>query len=308
MTTAPASEHWTAWSCAVDVTVGDGAALGGAAELVRSLMRDVDRAVSRFREDSDLQRVNRTPGRLVPVRPLTAHLVDVALEAAATTGGAVHPALGTVLHRLGYDRDIEAVRAQPACDDDPPSAVDVPPWTAVRLDTELRLVAAPAGGALDLGATAKAWTADEAAYRISERFGCAALVGIGGDVASAGPPASGWRIDVAERRGEPAVRVDLSSGGLATSSVRGRAWRTMGGASRHHLVDPRSGQPARSRWRTATVWAPTAVEANIASTWLLVDPAGATRWVEGREFPARLIDHAGAVHRLGAWPAERAAS
>ncbi len=304
MRTAPTSQKWTAWSCAVDVTVTDPAALTAAAALVRTLMDEVDGAVSRFRTDSDLQRVNRGGGRLVPVRSLTAELVAVALDAAATTGGVVHPALGTVLEKLGYDRDIEQVRTSRCSDDDLPCAGDIPPWSGIRLDADLRLVSVPAGAALDLGATAKAWTVDEAAHRIHQRFGCAALVGIGGDVASAGTPAQSWRIDVAERRGGPAVRVDLAFGGLATSSTQGRTWQSQRREHRHHLVDPRTGRPAEARWRTATVWAPSALEANIASTWLLVEPDAAAAWIEASGFAARMIDHDGVAARRGAWPME----
>jgi thiamine biosynthesis lipoprotein len=62
-------------------------------------------ACSRFREDSDLSRVNAAGGAWTPVSALLLQAVDVAIRAAEVTDGLVDPLLGSVMIRLGYDRD-----------------------------------------------------------------------------------------------------------------------------------------------------------------------------------------------------------
>lgn len=305
----PASSRWTDWSCAVTVTVADRAYLDGAAATVRSVMAEVDLAVSRFRADSHLERVNRGAGRLVPVSPLAFHLVGVALDAARATDGAVDPTVGGDLIRLGYDRDITAVRRRPIGEVEAGPHLGVSPvserpsWRGVVLDRQWRRVGVPDGVRLDLGATAKAWTADEAARRIHRRFGAAVLVGIGGDLAAAGTADRDWRVDVAETEGSPATRVGLHTGGMATSSSRARRWASAVGEERHHVIDPRTGLPATSVWRTATVWAPTALAANVLSTWALVDPLAAVPHLLERRLSARFVHESGKVATFGHWPA-----
>jgi thiamine biosynthesis lipoprotein len=297
------STTWRDWSCLVRVTLGCGADsdLDAAARTVRDLMDDVALAVSRFRGDSDLTRVNARAGALIPVSALTVQLVEVALDAARRTDGIVDPTVGAHLLGAGYTDDIDTVRARPR------RGVAVPgmaaSWAAVAGHRDLRLVGVPVGLRLDLGATAKAWTADEAASRVHARLGLPALVEIGGDLSVAGPVSQPWRIDVAEVAGDPAYRVDLSHGGLATSSVLARAWTSDRGAE-HHVIDPRTSRPARGTVRTATVWAPTAVEANTWSTAAIVWGDSAEARLREAGVDARLVGSDAHTVVLGAWPAD----
>ncbi|RZI82363.1 MAG: FAD:protein FMN transferase [Microbacterium sp.] len=300
-----ATRRWDDWSCTVSVTVERGS-LDRAERLVRDLMGDVSRAASRFREDAELVRVAHHAGRLVPVSQLAVDLVETALQAARQTAGAVDPTLGARLAALGYDADIDTVRRAPRGTDvtGPPSAS----WRDVRVHRLLRLVGVPAGVELDLGAVAKAWTADEAARRVHALGSGAALVEIGGDVAVAGRPARPWQVDVAETRGGPGTRIALGSGGLATSSTAARRWRSSSGAEVHHLVDPRTGRPADGPWRTATVWAPTAVLANTLSTAAVVRGPDALGLLERSDVAARIVTVDGSVEHVGAWPSEQEAA
>ncbi len=171
----------------------------------------------------------------------------------------------------------------------------------------------PAGTALDLGATAKAWAADLVATGVEEELGEPALVSLGGDLAIASPDGTPWRVAVAEHPGDLRERsacvVTLTEGGLATSSTRVRRW-TRRGTVRHHLLDPRTGEPAHEVWRTVTATGPSAVAANTASTAAVVLGRAALPWLEDRGVTARLLDAHGRVRATGGWPldAERQAS
>ena len=309
-----ATRRWDAWSCTVSVTM-EGGSPDRAERVVRDLMADVDAAVSRFRDDAELVRVARHGGRLVPASALTVELVQVALQAARATDGAVDSTLGGHLAALGYDADLDVVRTAPrgrSAGTKPgtpgaprrPDWPHRPDWRSVRVDPELRLVGVPAGVELDLGAVAKAWTADEAAHRVHALEGHAVLVEIGGDLALAGRPSRSWQVDVAERRGGAGTRVAVTRGGLATSSTRERRWTTTDGVPAHHLLDPRTGRPADSSWRTVTVWAPSAVQANTLSTAAVVRGPAALPWLQRDDVAARVVTVAGAVEHVGGWPPE----
>jgi thiamine biosynthesis lipoprotein len=100
--------------------------------------------------------------------------------------------------------------------------------------------------------------------------------------------------------------VHLTGGGLATSSTTVRRWRR-GNVDLHHIVDPRTGLPARTCWRTVTVGAGSCVDANAAATAAIVWGEPAPGWLAGRGLPARLVRACGSVVTVGGWPAEGAA-
>lgn len=282
------------------------AALAAAAAAVDGVVRAIDAAASRFREDSELSRLNASPDRDVAISPLLAQAIAAALRGAQLTGGAVDPTVGSAIRLAGYDTDF----AQVSPDGGPIRLVaeSVPGWQAVRFDAGARVVRLPRGVEIDLGATAKALASDLAATAALEAAsGGGALVSLGGDIAVAGePPPEGWLIQTSEDSRAPIddseETVSIVSGGLATSSITVRRW-TRGGVALHHIIDPNTGLPVQGRWRTATVVAATCVDANIASTAAIVLGDAARSWLESRRLAARLVDRDGTVHRLAGWPA-----
>lgn len=288
------TETWSAWSCAVAVTAQD-RDLAASVGTVRAVMAQVEAAASRFRDDSELSRVNAAAGRFVAVGPLTLSLLQLALDVAERTQGAVTPTVGAALLAAGYDDDIEAVRRRShatAC-----ASVPAPAGSAVRLDPYFGRVGVIAGTVLDLGAVAKAYAVDEAVRRIGTHATGPVLVSIGGDLAVHGTPDGGWTVAVSETAEDPAELITIESGALTTSSTVGRRW--VGG---HHIVDPRTGAPADGRLRTASVWAPSAVEANLLSTWCLVDADAGLAALTADARPARVVATDGTVERRNGWP------
>ena len=288
------------WSTRASVVVTDPSALDAAVEIVRAGLDEIDRACSRFRADSELSTL--TPGRS-RLSPMLADLVGTALDAAEASGGLVDPTVGSALDALGYDRSIELLPADGAPVRLVPS---VPGWRRVHLyGDRLEL---PPEVALDLGATAKARAADLLARRAAETTRVGVLVELGGDLATAGPARhGGWQVLVRDTDDDPACQVTIAPGwAVATSSTVRRTWRR-GGVRIHHVVDPRTAAPAAPVWRSATVAAPTCVEANTASTAAIVLGRKAARWLSERGLTARLVDHRHRVVRVGDWPAEVAA-
>ena len=131
------------------------------------------------------------------------------------------------------------------------------------------------------------------------------LSGLAGTSRSTGAIRRPWRIDVSEVADGPAYRIGVTHGGLATSSVLGRTWESTRGTE-HHVIDPTTGRPARGSLRTATVWAGTALAANTWSTAALVWGDSAAARLHEQGVAARLVDHAGAMTAVGAWPPVKA--
>jgi FAD:protein FMN transferase len=301
-----------AWSSTVRLVVDDEAALAPAVADLTALLERVDLLASRFRPDSAVSVANALAGRPVPIPRMLVDLVGAALDAAADTDGAVDPTLGLAMQRLGYDREIAELRELSVCHPDTSerhadksagAAAGVQRWKAVRLHREAGILRVPVGCALDLGATAKAWTADHAAHTLAARYGTPVLVELGGDVAVAGERPGGWTIRVAERAGDAGQLVRIRRGGLTSSTTTVRTWRR-GDGTAHHIVDPRTGEPTDGPWRTVSVAAGSALAANTASTAAIVLGGAALDWLAGRGTAARLVDQLGDVVTTGAWPTE----
>jgi thiamine biosynthesis lipoprotein len=309
-TTAIGTRTFRALGTFATLLVTDPDALVPAHDLLAAELAAIDVACSRFRADSELWRVNHARGRPVPVSPLFADALAVALAAAALTDGDVDPTCGRSLVRLGYDRDFASARRRTGRLRR--RAVPAGGWRRVGLDLDRREVTVPAGVMLDLGATAKALAADRAATAIEGAVGGGVLVNLGGDIRVAGdPPGDGWRVGIADDVGfdastdsiEPRQVVTIRDGGLATSSTLGRAWRR-DGADLHHIIVPATGRPAESCWRTVSVAAASCVGANIASTAAILRGGKAPRWLDGLLLPARLVRHDGSTVTVGGWPAD----
>jgi thiamine biosynthesis lipoprotein ApbE len=288
------------------LVVTDPRSLGVAKAAVDQVIEAIDAAASRFREDSELSRLNAAPEREVAVSALLGQAIAAGLRGAQLTDGAVDPTVGTAIKLAGYDADFARVVKDggPL----PVHAARVPGWQAIRFEAATRRVWIPRGVEIDLGATAKALAADLAAKAAAEAIaGGGVLVSLGGDIAVAGEtPLDGWPVQVSEDSGAPVdareETVTIKDGGIATSSTTVRRW-TRGGVSLHHIIDPATGLPADGPWRTATVAAATCVDANIASTAAIVKGQQALTWLERHGLAARLVDQEGRVARTSLWPA-----
>jgi thiamine biosynthesis lipoprotein len=286
------SATWRALGTGVQLVVTDH--LEAARAAVEQVLAEVDQAASRFRDDSEISAL--PVGEWATVSPLLARLLTVARDAAEWTDGLVDPTVGASLSDLGYDRtytsivqgvDLTVVRRPVG-------------WRALEIDGDR--VRAPVG--LDLGATAKAVAADlcaEAAGRSAE----AVLVGLGGDLATAGDRS--WPVLVRDtsdfdETDDDGQVVELA-GALATSGTRARAWNR-GGRLVHHLLDPRTGMPTEGPWRTVSVVAASCALANTASTAAIVAGERAESWLRERGFSARLVHDDGSVRTVGDWPEE----
>jgi len=304
------------------VTVLVPAAWASMASVVADLFAEWEARLSRFRPSSELARLNRARRRRAS--PLLFNAVETAVAAAIATDGLFDPTLLDRLEALGYDETFEVVRARSTASagegTSPTTAVESPTrldraaepaggaWRAIRLDRRSRTIELPPGVRLDLGGIAKGMAVDAAVALLAAVGVPAAAVEAGGDLAVHGPSpdGDGWRVEI-EHPGRPAaadgpdeaIVIEIASGAVATSSTARRRWRA-GDRWLHHLIDPRTGEPAASGVWSTTVAAPSCTEAEVAAkVALLLGVEAGLRFLGDRGYAGLFIDETGRVAAVG---------
>jgi thiamine biosynthesis lipoprotein len=259
--------------------MGTDVVVGGANPLelarIEALFARWEQTFSRFRPDSELNHVNSVSEPYVRLTPLFGRVLGTALVAADQTDGLVDPTLGRAIEATGYDRDFSELR-----DDPRPAAAATPGcWQSLRLTGTL-LVRLP-GTHLDLNGVVKAMAVD-AALELMAGNG---FVAAGGDVAARGATVVGLPGGGA---------MTLQNGAVATSGTTRRHWRR-GGELQHHLLDPRTGRPARSRWNEVTVAARSCLEADVAAKAAFLLSDDGPDWLDRRNLAGRFLGDDGIV-------------
>jgi FAD:protein FMN transferase len=221
-----------------------------------------EQTFSRFRADSELSRLNQHAGHWTRVSAAMWDVMHIALVAARWTDGVYSPTILKALESAGYDRTFDAITASV----EPITPQPDGQWRSIQRQSLNRSICLPPDVRLDLGGIVKGWAADRAAKKLGAHG--PALIDAGGDVAVSGPRADGspWPIGVLNpfQPDQPFETLKIERGGVATSGKDYRRW-LRDGKWQHHLIDPRTGLPAQTDVLSATVIAPTTVEAEIAA-------------------------------------------
>jgi thiamine biosynthesis lipoprotein len=256
--------------------------------IARARIDELEAHWSRFLVDSEISRLNRAGGRPVLVSDDTVHGVTAAVDAWRATDGRFDPTVLPALVAAGYDRDFATL--DPDADLDPASTstfAAAPGCAGIVIDSVVGAITLPHGVAIDLGGIGKGLAADLVVSVLRAAGAGGACVNAGGDLRVWGKPpgADGWVVDVEHL---PDVRIALADGAIATSSSFKRRW-TRGGATYHHLLDPRQGVPANAGLRAVTV-----IAGNAATAEALTKAA----FVAGVDRAAPVIERAGATGLL----------
>lgn len=248
----------------------------GASEAARELLH-LEALLTRFRP-SPLTRLN-DEGRLSPAPPELLAALRHALAVAAETAGLITPLVLPALRWAGYRRSWPEP-GEPRHGEAPA----VRDWRAVRIAGDA--VALPSGAAVDLGGTGKSWIAERCALLLRGE----ALIDAGGDVLSRSRETVA--VDIARPDGAEPWQVLLPPGGwgVATSGVLARAWP--GG---HHLIDPRTGRPAETRFVQVTAVHPDLRRAEVLAKLALLAPDAAA--LDAAAVAVAFDAHGGVWHR-----------
>jgi FAD:protein FMN transferase len=226
------------------VVVGD--APDGVVDWALHELERLEQCWSRFRRDSELSGLNARRGVWTDVSTTLMLALTCAADLHRATAGRFDPTILDALECAGYDRTFELVAEH--SDIGPPPA-SVPGFAHVELDEEQSRVRLPPGARIDLGGVGKGLAADLVARGLIDRGARTALVGMGGDLRARGeaPPDGSWDVPVLDPLDETRVafRFSLTDGAIVTSTTRMRTW-TRGSRSFNHLVDPATGDSART--------------------------------------------------------------
>ena len=232
---------------------------------------DLERRWSRFRPTSELSRLNGHPGRPVVVSVETLLLVQRSIDGWTRTRGLFDPTVLPALRAAGYDRDFRSV-ASHARAIEPADVGSAPGCAGIECDEYVRAVTLPDGVELDAGGIGKGLAADIVSGELIAAGARGALVNVGGDLRVRGEPPAGDMWDVAVEDAAThsnLLRLGVLDAAVATSSRVHRRWTTRAGEM-HHIVDPRSGRPARGPYATVGAVAEDAWWAEVVAKAVLI--------------------------------------
>jgi thiamine biosynthesis lipoprotein len=231
----------------------------------------VDEVMSEWRRESPLSALNAAAGS-GRWTELPADLCTVlwrALDGARRSGGLFDPSWAALRDLWRFDGSGEVpdrALLRGRCKLIGWARVEVEGLEACRARLPRR------GMALGLGGVAKGWAVDRAADALRARGLADFLVEAGGDLYAAGRRGDRpWEVRIRDPRGAPGATI-------ATLHISDEAVSTSGdyehffvanGRRYHHLMDPRTCEPARAS-RAATVVAPRAVDSEILSKAVFV--------------------------------------
>jgi FAD:protein FMN transferase len=204
---------------------------------------DLEDRWSRFVPTSEVNELNRNAGRPVTVSSDTVLLVRRAIEAWRLTGGSFDPTILGAVIRAGYDRSLSDIADERST---APISALVVGCTDIVIDGAT--VCLPAGTGFDPGGIGKGLAADLVVAEMLAAGAVGVCINLGGDlrVAGEGPDCGPWTVAIEHPSlDEPVALVGLHAGAVATSTTLRRTWR-IDGQTRHHLIDPFTGEPSAS--------------------------------------------------------------
>ncbi|MDR1863874.1 MAG: FAD:protein FMN transferase [Treponema sp.] len=258
----------------------------GSRDLYRAVFErlgELEDILSANREGTDLDRVNRGAGKeRVPVRPELIDLLKQALYYAELSGGAFDPSVGPLVKLWGIGTDAPRVPSGGEIG----QALALVDYRDIEIDEAGGTVFLKRRGmALDLGAAAKGYAADEAVKLLARRGIRRGIIDLGGNIFAYGERERGrpWRIgvqDPGEHRGAYIGVLELNNKSVVTSGVYERYFEE-DGRRYHHILSTETGGPAETGLLSVTVAAGSSTAADALST-----AAFALGWERGR----RLIE------------------
>ena len=268
-----------------------------ALEAAQAEVHECEARWSRFLASSELSRINnRHTDQPIRLSAETFELVAASVEAWRATDGRFDPTILPSLRAHGYDTTFAEIQLR----GDEVEPMWSPGCIAIELDPVTLEVTLPPGLQLDLSGIAKGHTADRVVGALLATGATGAYANLGGDirVAGQGPSSRGWIIGVDDPfDGERTIcTMAIVDGGIVTSTRLQRQW-TRGGETQHHLIDPRTGAPARSGVAAVTVLTATASTAEVLAKAVFVDGLdGGLELLADHGVTGLLVDDEGRVH------------
>jgi len=237
------------------------------AEGVQSRLVRIDQLMSTYKENSEINDVNRLPiGQSMQVSPEMVEILAVSREVFDYTSGAFEPTVGPLVNLWGFGpkkkqqvvpdaSDIEVLRAK------------IGLLNIIWNDTELTKLA---DIDLDFSAVAKGYGVDVVSDYLDRQGYQNHLVEVGGEMRLSGHKSDGqkWRVGIEApqlEQGRTQLILSLSDVAVATSGDY-RNYFEQDGERYSHTIDPRTGYPITHTMASVTVIADNAALADALAT------------------------------------------
>ena len=224
---------------------------GKAAREVVQTINALASALSVTDAQSEIARLNETGSAALSEE--TAALLAAALELSRRTDGAFDPTVYPLVRLWGFTGETQAV---------PGSAELQRALAAVGTENVLQSgqnVTLRNGAMLDFGGIAKGYAAEKCAKLLEAAGIEAALLSLGGNVQTVGtkPDGSAWAVGIADPENPTQAIATLTfTGSLALVTSGGyQRYFEEDGVRYHHILDPKTGYPARSGLASVTILA-----------------------------------------------------
>jgi len=235
-------------------------------------IREIENLMSVNIPSSDISRVNAAAGiTAVQVQKETFNVIKRALYFAQLSGGAFDPTIGPIVSLWNINGDNPHVPSQEKID----AALPLVNWRNVELDAETSSVYLTRRNmALDLGAIAKGYAADEAAVIIKNAGISRALIDLGGNILIIGEKKDKktWSVGIQnplDNRGSVIGVLHTAEKTIVTSGVYERFFEE-NDRRYHHLFDPSQGYPAQTGLLSVTIITGVSMDADALSTAVFV--------------------------------------
>ena len=241
-----------------------------------------EKRCSRFLPQSELSQFNRAASTRQTISGELRDVLIAAYQMAELTAGLYNPFVLPALQRAGYVQSMVAAHAGDEVDDF--SERTVTSYDHLEIGDNWARI--PYGTAIDLGGCGKGYIADRLAQKMHHRSEIAGYwFSLGGDVIAGGldHQHQPWKIWV-EASGQSKTRhafsyvgyIQLEDGSdmaIATSAITYRRGQKHG-KSWHHIIDPRTNEPARSDILSATIADRSALKADVLASCVIIEGSG----------------------------------
>jgi thiamine biosynthesis lipoprotein len=266
-----------------------------ALDAVMEEMHRIDRAMSPFKPESELSRLNRDAAK-APVRISEEmfELVARSIEFSKLSKGAFDITFASVGCMFDYRKGIKPTAEKIA------AALPAIDYRHIRLDRRQRTIEfARDDVRIDLGGIAKGYAVDNCVALLKTRGVKEALVSAGGDSRVLGDKRGRpWMIGIRDPRRKDAVvaMIPLVDDAISTSGDYERYFET-DGVRYHHILDPRTGLSATGARSVTIVGADATTTEGISKSVFIMGPERGIRFVESLAgIDAVIIDGDGDMH------------
>ena len=238
-------------------------------KLMFEKIKYVDEKVSTYKSQSDLSKLNASSGRAgVLVDPITKELLEKSFQYRRQTKGWFDIAVGALVKIWKLNEPVHGQQRNIPSDRSIQKTVDVVRKTKIKW-TDQRAILSPQGAYLDMGAIAKGYAMD-LAHSVVSNAACG-FMNLGRQIMLIGSCSSPLQFGVQNPNDETQVlaTIELSEGSISTSGSYERYF-IHNNRRYAHIINPKTGYPVESDVLSVTVWAQSAIDADVWSTTLFI--------------------------------------